>query len=125
MLTQESRIDSSQRVADCSIAQFGFEIVNCPVERNQFGVIDFGDVDAEAMMDRGDEIEKVHGIYIKRLSQICACIDRFQVDFGSDVSEFFAQDHVNVNIAHSLSGSCNSLPIPARNSAPAWPSLTL
>jgi hypothetical protein len=22
-----------------------------------------------------------------------------------------------------LSGSCNSLPIPARNSAPAWPSL--
>ena len=49
------------------------------------------------MMDCSNKIEKVHGIDIKRLSQIGCRIDRFQINFGSDVSKLLPHDRVNVD----------------------------
>ena len=46
-------------------------------------------------------------------------INGFQVDFRSNVAKLTAYDFSNVDNAHSLSGSRSSLPISARNSAPA------
>ena len=70
-------------------------------------------------MDRGHEIQEVHRIDIQGLAQIGGGIDLLQIDLGGDVSELLLEHRANVGFSHSLSGSCSSLPISARNSAPA------
>lgn len=75
-------------------------------------------------MDGGNEVEEIHRIDIECVAQVGARIDGFQVDFGRDIAKFLLHHGADIDVTHSLSGSCSSLPISARNSAPPWPSLT-
>jgi hypothetical protein len=95
------------------------------VEGEKLPIVGLGDIDAEAMVDGGDEVQEVEGIDIERLAQIRRRVDARRINLGRDVVELFQHHLANVNVTHSLSGSCSSLPISAKNKAPACPSLTL
>jgi hypothetical protein len=55
----------------------------------------------------------------RRSAQVGDRIDRGHIDFGGNIIEFCLHHRANVEVAHCLSGSCSSLAISARNSAPA------
>jgi hypothetical protein len=56
-------------------------------------------------MDRGYEIEKVHGIDVERLAQVRGGIERRQFGLRRDVIEFFLHHLLYAGVTHSLSGS--------------------
>ncbi len=97
---------------------------NRALERDQLRVIDLGDIDSEPMVNGGDEVEEVHRVNIDRLAQIRGRVETRQLRFRRDVVEFFLNYFPNVALSQNLPGSCKSLPISARNNAPACPSLT-
>ena len=100
------------------------EVFNRPVERDEFRIVELRDIDAEAMVDGGDKIQEVHGIDVEGFTQVGCGIDARQINFGRNIIEFLLHRLLNVDVAHSLSGSCSSRPISAKNNAPACPSLT-
>jgi hypothetical protein len=95
-----------------------------PIQRDKLRVVEFGDLDAEAMVDGGDESQEIHGIDVESLAQICTRIDGCEIDLGRDIVELFQHHLANIGRAHSFSGSPSTLPISAKNNAPACPSLT-
>ena len=66
-----------------------FRYFDRPIERDELRIVELGNVDAEAMMDRGDEVQEIHRIDVERLAQVGVGIDRCQIDLRRDVAEFF------------------------------------
>ena len=112
------------RSSALAYSKFALEICHRSVKSDEVGIVEFRDVNTQAMMNRDDEVEEIHRVDIQGLAQIRGGIEFLQIHFGRNVTEFFLQNSANVGLVHSFSGSCSSLPISARNSAPAWPSLT-
>src|SRR5512146_2801957 len=94
------------------------------VERAEFRIVDFRNINAKPAVNSDDKVQEIHGINIDRLAQIRGRIDACDIGFRSDVVEFLLNHLADIDCAHSLSGSIKSLPISAKNNAPAWPSLT-
>ena len=93
------------RSSALAYSKFALEICRRSVKRDELGIIEFRDIDAETMMDRNDEVEEIHRIDIQGLPQIRGGIEFLQIHFGRNVPEFFLQDSANVGLVHSFSGS--------------------
>src|SRR5208283_631793 len=65
----EARRVARADLARGSSSELDLEIVHRAIERAEFWVIEFRDVDAEATVDRRDEVEEVHRIDIEGLAQ--------------------------------------------------------
>src|ERR1019366_2420365 len=105
-------------------SEFRLDVCDRPVECDKLRIIELGYLDAEAMVDGGNEVQEVHRIDVESLAQIRGRIDARHINFRCDIVELFLHHLANVDVIHSLSGSCSSLPLSARNNAPACPSLT-
>src|SRR5665811_356038 len=105
-------------------SEFRRDVCDRSVERDKLRIVELGYLDAKAMVDRGDEVQEIHRIDVDGLTKIRCRIDVRQINLGGDIVEFFLDHFADVEVIHSLSGSCSSLPISAKNSAPACPSLT-
>src|SRR6185369_3626488 len=100
------------------------QILEAGVERGELGIVRLGDVHAERVVQRDDEIQHVHRVEIELVAKRQILPQRGQVGLGGDVAE--GPEHRGAQLLrhHSRSGDWRRRSTAARNSPPRWPSLT-
>lgn len=68
----------------------GREITRHPVERDKLRIIDLWNIDAEAVVHCGDEVQKVHRIDVDRFAQISFRVDARHIDRRHDIVQLMA-----------------------------------
>jgi pyruvate dehydrogenase E2 component (dihydrolipoamide acetyltransferase) len=97
-------------------------------EAAQLGVVQLGDCDAKALVQRGDPVQEVHRVEVELVAQIGVVRDCLVGQVGGDLGQLFQHDGLelierHVVAVHSVSGSWRRSASLARNRAPRWPSL--
>src|SRR5665811_151576 len=68
-------------------SEFRRDVCDRSVERDKLRIVELGYLDAKAMVDRGDEVQEIHGVDVQGFAQVRGRIDARQIDFRSDIVE--------------------------------------
>ena len=70
------------------------EVCDRSVECDELRIVEFGYVDAEAMVDGGDEVQEIHRVDVETLAQVPRRVDGRQINLGCEHLGVSLDDHV-------------------------------
>lgn len=94
------------------------EVLDAPIQRRELRVIRLRNLNMERRVDRDQEVEQVHGVKIKLVTEAHIGPDQSEIRFRRNLAEEAKNRCPDLVLRHSRLGSCSSRSTAARNRPP-------